>query len=178
MVNRPTESVANPPSTNEETESLSPAERRLRLVLGVVAVVVFGIVAITTSLSDRAPQALRQARDTQAQVVDDIEETFDVDVRRIVDRNDIPFENDDILHLIGWASGTTLVGFALRRYIRIEEIAVIVFAGSVLIEVAQPIYSDTRVFQIGDITTNALGVMIGLTLIVILQRLRPITEAP
>lgn len=157
---------------------LSESERRLRLILGLLAVGAFALVAVTTSLSDRAPQALRSARERQAQITDEIEETFDVDVRQIVDRNEIPFETDDILHLIGWTVGTIIVGTSLRRWIRIEELAVLVFAGSVLIEVAQPMYSATRQFQIGDITTNALGVMCGLTVIVILQRLRPIPEAP
>ncbi len=164
----------NPKVASRLTES----ERRMKLILGILAVAAFGIVAITTSLSDRAPQALRKARERQGQVTTQIEETFDVDVRRIVDRNDIPFETDDILHLTGWMVGTIIVGTSLRRWVRIEELAVLVFAGSVAIELAQPMYSSTRQFQIGDITTNALGVMCGLTVIVILQRLRPIPEAP
>ena len=157
---------------------LSESDRRTRLILGIFAVAMFAIVAVVTSLSDRAPNAIRNARDTQVQITQEIEETFDVDVSAIVDRNDIPFETDDLLHLTGWTIGTILAGFALRRWVRVEELAVLVFAGSVAIEVAQPMYSDTRVFQIGDITTNALGVMCGLTVPVILQRVQPIAEAP
>jgi hypothetical protein len=164
--------------TLTSTGDLDPEDRRRRFIFGTLAVVMFGIVAVTTSLSDSAPRALSKARETRSEITTQIEETFDVDVPSIVDRNDVPFETDDIMHLTGWTLGTILVGFSMRRWIRIEEVAVLVFIGSVCIEIAQPLWSTTRIFQIGDITTNALGVMCGLTVLVAYQRLRPISDAP
>ncbi len=131
------------------------AIRAFAALLG-VAVLLFNALLM---LSDRAPGALRR-------VGGDF-------VRRLFDRIDaseraadvladprLP-ESDAIVHIAVWAIAVALVGVAAWTWRGLLVGAVAVFAASLVVEVAQGRWSDTRAVEASDVRANAVGVVLG-----------------
>lgn len=123
----------------------------------------FLLLTIAFSLADRIPEQLSLADDRGTAAVSAVEDRLDVD---IADRDDIPWETSELAHLVGYFSGMVLLGLTFRRRFGAGEIAVALFALSIGLELAQPVLSSHRRFEIEDITINALGVMSGLAVVV------------
>jgi hypothetical protein len=130
------------------------ALRAMSALLGMGAVAF----AVALMLSDRAPGVLRRL--------------FGEDVRRLWDRidasqraqfvseADLPGP-DFVIHVVVWAVIVALVGMAIWTWRGLTATAVGSFAGSVVIELAQGRYSDTRSVELSDVVANGVGVAIG-----------------
>ena len=124
------------------------------------ALLAIGAVAFAAALmiSDRAPRALR--------------DLFGERVRRLWDRIDaseraqfvhearLP-EADFVIHVIVWAVIVMLVAMAVWTWRGLTLAVAGAFACSVIIELAQGRYSDTRSVELDDIVANGAGVAIG-----------------
>ena len=109
-------------------------------------------------LSDRAPGLLgRLAR------------RIDAGVGRAADAAgvDVPGRNvrvprsDFDVHLAIWAVAALLVGLAMWSWLSLMLGNGLVFAGSVVLELAQAGYSRTRTVEMADLAGNAVGVAAG-----------------
>lgn len=69
--------------------------------------------------------------------------------------------NDAIVHIGVWAVAMTLVGLAIWRWAPLLVAAILLFAGSVFVEVGQGRYSDTRAVEMSDVFANGVGVALG-----------------
>ncbi|MGB3736944.1 MAG: hypothetical protein WA964_18440 [Ilumatobacter sp.] len=69
--------------------------------------------------------------------------------------------NDAIVHIGVWAVAMVLVGLALWRWVPLIIGAVLLFAGSVFVEVGQGRYSDTRAVELSDVFANGVGITLG-----------------
>lgn len=69
--------------------------------------------------------------------------------------------NDAIVHIGVWAVAMTLVGLALWRWAPLIIAAMVMFAGSILVEVGQGRYSSTRAVEMTDVLANGVGVAVG-----------------
>lgn len=138
--------------------------------LGVLAMAGVVLVVLWFSLSSRGFSAVGDAADGARVVVRGVEETLDTD---LVSRSDVPWERDEVAHLVGWGSVMIAVGMLFRNRRSLGDLAVGVFAASVSIEFMQKLLTTTRQLEAEDISANALGVMVGLMLLVALERLVP-----
>jgi VanZ family protein len=114
--------------------------------------------AAALMLSDRAPSVLRRL--------------FGEDARRLWDRIDaseraqfvnqagVP-EADFVIHVMVWAVIVLLVAMAIWTWRGLTAVVAGVSASSVIIEVAQGRYSDTRSVELDDLVANGVGVAIG-----------------
>lgn len=146
------------------------ARGRLLAALGVVAATLAIIGVLWFSLSARGHSVVGGAADGARVVVRDVESRLD---RNIVDRSDVPWAADEVAHLIGWGGLTVVVGLLLRSRRSLADLAVGVFASSVVIEVLQKVLTTSRSMEAEDISANALGVVLGLMMLVALERLMP-----
>lgn len=165
-------------SKKPESERTPEKERStLRSVLGafVVLGVALGILAVLwLSLSARGHGVVGDAADGARVVVRGVESTLDTN---IIDRSDIPWKADEVAHLVGWGMITVVAGLLLRARRSISDIAVGVFAASFAVEILQQVATTSRTMQAEDVSANALGVMLGLMVLVAAERLiRPVPE--
>lgn len=151
------------------------AGSRLLATLGVLTMAALVIVVLWFSLSSRGLSAVGDAADGARVVVRGVEDTLDVD---LVSRSDVPWATDEIAHLVGWGSVMVAVGVLFRRRRTLGDLAVGVFAASIVIEFLQKVVTTTRQLEAEDISANALGVMLGLMFLVALERLAPPRRAP
>lgn len=149
-----------------------PSSQR-RSIVGALSVLVvaLGVIAVLwLSLSSRGFSVAGGAADQARIVVRGVESTLDTN---IVDRSDIPWELDEVAHLVGWSSVTIVAGFFLRSRRALSDIAVGAFGASFGIEILQGVLTTSRRMQAEDVSANALGVMLGLMVLVALERLVP-----
>lgn len=146
------------------------AGSRLAATLGVLALAVLVLVVLYFSLSTRGFAAVGDAADGARVVVRGVEETLDTD---LVSRSDVPWERDEVAHLIGWGSVMVVVGLLFRSRRSLGDLAVGVFGASIAIELMQKLFTSTRRLEAEDISANSLGVMLGLIFLVALERLMP-----
>lgn len=142
----------------------------MRSLAGAVVVigVAFGVlIVLWLSLSARGHGVVGDAADGARSVVREVESTLDTN---IIDRSDVPWEADEVAHLVGWGSITIAVGVLLRNRRSAGEVAVAVFAASFGVEVLQKLVTSTRRMEAEDVSANALGVMLGLMLLVAAER--------
>lgn len=114
--------------------------------------------AAALMISDRAPRVLRRL--------------FGEDVRRLWDRIDASeraqFVNeanlpgaDFVVHVVVWAVTVMLVAMAIWTWRGLTVAVGGVFASSVIIELAQGRFSDTRSVSLDDVVANGAGVALG-----------------
>ena len=163
---RPADTTAGPDSTSEKPMAGS----RLVATLGVLAMAGIVIAVLWFSLTSRGFAAVGDAADGARVVVRGVEDTLDVD---LVSRSDVPWAADEVAHLVGWGSVMLAVGLFFRRQRSLGDLAVGVFAASIAIEFLQKLLTTTRQLEAEDISANSLGVMLGLMLLVALERIAP-----
>jgi len=158
--------------TSNEIEDSQPVGGRSRLAaaLGVLAMAAVVLVVLYLSLSTRGFSAVGDAADGARIVVRGVEETLDTD---LVSRSDVPWERDEVAHLVGWGSVMVLAGLLFRTRRSLGDLAVGVFAGSIVVELMQKLLTNTRRLEAEDISANSLGIMVGLMFLVALERLWP-----
>ncbi|NNE72591.1 MAG: hypothetical protein HKN26_02920 [Acidimicrobiales bacterium] len=83
----------------------------------------------------------------------------------VIDRQDIPFQPDEIGHLLLWGGGMVVLGL-LRRSVKTDVIAVGLFGASVGFEFLQATITTSRSLQITDIAANGFGIVLGLCIVV------------
>jgi len=159
-----------PQPVDETADTGSLAGSRLVATLGVLAMAGFVLLVLWLSLSSRGFSAVGDAAEGARVVVRGVEETLDAD---LVSRSDVPWERDEVAHLIGWGSIMVVAGMAFRNRRSLSDIAVGVFGASIAIEVMQKLFTSTRELEAEDISANSLGVMVGLMFLVALHRLVP-----
>ena len=164
-----------PPDSDVPTRTDDqPQKSFARSLAGAVAVigVAFAVlVVLWLSLSARGHGVVGDAADGARIVVREVESTLDTN---IIDRSDVPWEADEVAHLVGWGSITIAAGVLLWNRRSAGEIAVAVFAASFGVEILQKLVTSSRRMEAEDVSANALGVMLGLMLLVAAERvLRP-----
>lgn len=147
---------------------------RLLATLAVLAMACLVLVVLWLSLTSRGFAAVDGAADGARIVVRGVEDTLDTD---LVGRSDVPWERDEIAHLVGWGGVMVVVGLLLHTRRSLSDLAVGVFAASISIEFMQKLLTATRKLEAEDISANALGVMVGLMFLVALERLVPLRSA-
>lgn len=139
---------------------LSPRYRPPIVLRAFLALLGVGAMAFAAALmiSDRAPSVLRRL--------------FGEDVRRLWDRidaseraqfvneADLP-EADFVVHVVVWAVTVMLVAMAIWTWRGLSVAVGGVFASSVIIELAQGRFSDTRSVSLDDVVANGVGVVLG-----------------
>lgn len=142
--------------------SLGPAHRpplALRVFIGFLAVGA-GAFNIALMLSDRAPGLSRRLFGDFAQRLSDRLNPADRIGAITQGRNT---GNDDIVHIGVWAVAMTLVGLALWKWAPLIVATVVLFLGSIVVEIAQGRYSSSRNVERSDIIANGIGVAFGVT---------------
>ena len=163
------------PRRDEEIDESERSPLRPIVSALVVLGVVVGVLGVLWfSLSSRGPAVVGGAADQARDVVQGVESTLGTN---IIDRSDIPWESDDVAHLVGWGSVTLAVGFLLRSRRSLGDIAVGVFAASFGIEVLQKLVTTSRNMSAEDVSANALGIMLALMVLVAAERLLPVKQA-
>ncbi len=130
----------------------------------------FAGLAIVVSLSDRAPDVGRRIADMVQDVWHRVETALAIDI----DREAIPWSADEIAHLLLWGGGMVLLGVALRNRYRPDRIAVGLFAASITLEILQVLVTAHRSLSLADGAANAVGIMLGLTVVVGIELVWPI----
>lgn len=137
-----------------------------RVFAGLIAL---GAVAFNAALmlSDRAPAALQRVSGGLARR---LSERLDADQRsRLAELSgDGRADSDFVVHVGVWAVATVLVGIAVWSWGGLALGAVAVFAGSLVVEFGQGVWSDTRSVESDDIVANAVGVGAGACVVVVL----------
>ncbi len=140
--------------------ALGPTHRpplALRVFIGFLAVGA-GAFNIALMLSDRAPGLSRRLFGDFAQRLADRLNPADRIGTLTQGRNT---GNDDIVHIGVWAVAMTLVGLALWKWAPLVIAAVVLFVGSVFVEIAQGRYSSSRNVERSDVIANGIGVAFG-----------------
>ena len=166
---------STPVSSRTDVDELGPEVkplRRSRLVatLAVLAMTAVVLVVLFFSLTSRGFAAVDDAAGGARSVVRGVEETLNTD---LVSRSDVPWERDELAHLLGWGSVMVVTGLFFRSRRSLGDLAVGVFASSVSIEFMQKLFTANRQLEAEDISANALGTMVGLMFLVALERLAP-----
>ncbi len=128
-----------------------------RVVPMLLALAAFAVNAVVL-LSDRAPGLLRR-----------LSRRIDAGVDRAaeVTRLDGPARNvrlpqsDFDVHVAIWAVAALLVGLAMWSWSSLLVGNGLVFAASVVLELAQAGYTRSRAVQLADVAANAVGVLAG-----------------
>lgn len=157
-------------SDDDPTQDKPMGGSRLVATLGVLAMAAMVLVVLVFSLTSRGFSAVGDAADGARTVVRGVEETLDTD---LVSRSDVPWERDEVAHLVGWGSVMVAVGLLFRNRRSLGDLAVGVFAASITIEFMQKLLTTTRRLEAEDISANALGIMVALMFLVALERLKP-----
>ena len=131
----------------------------------------FAVVAVVLSLSDVVPVVLRGVLDAAIVFWRRFELAFGIDLD--IDQNAIPWSSDEIAHLVLWGGGMILVGLTLRHRQRSDRVAVGLFGASVLLEVLQAFVTASRSLTLSDAAANGLGIMLGLTVVVVADLVMP-----
>jgi hypothetical protein len=159
--------------------------RPLRAFIGLVAVAALIFNALLM-LSDRAPGALRRIG---GGFMRRLFERIDAGDRAaaVLDDPRLP-QSDAIVHVAVWAIAVVLVGLAVWSWIGLLIGAVVVFAGSIVVEAAQRRYTDSRAVEASDIRANLAGVVLGTAFVALcyltysavasLFRVRPRANSP
>lgn len=160
-------------STADQRDETSQYRRRFGAALMVIAVALGVVAVLWLSLSSRGFAVVGDAADGARVVVRGVEGQLDTN---LVDRSDIPWAADEVAHLLGWSSLMVIVGLGFRARRSLADLAVGLFAASIGIEVMQKVFISGRSMEAEDISANALGIMLGLMLLVALERLWPARE--
>jgi len=143
---------------------LNPAQS-LRLLPSktVLLIAAFVATAMTLSLSDRMPAVWAGVIGLFIRLGRIVERGFAID---LLDRKDVPWQADEIGHVLLWGTGMVVIGFWARRAFRADAVAVALFLASVGIEILQGFASQQRTTSFSDIVANSTGIMIGLCVVV------------
>lgn len=144
------------------------APRRTRRWGAVVVAGAFVLLTVAASLSDRVPSAMSRATSRLGQLGRAVEQRLDIDV---VNRDDIPWSAMQLAHLLGWFGGMVLFGLMARRRWSPAAIAIALFAFGGVVEVGQARFSQVRTFELDDLAMNAIGILVGLGVVVTCDRL-------
>jgi hypothetical protein len=157
---------------SEVGEMVDQQVSRTRVVapLGVMVMAVTVIAVLWLSLSSRGFSAIGDASEGARIVVRGVEGRLDTN---IIDRSDVPWGADEVAHLLGWGALMIMVGLIFHRRWGLGDLAVGVFAASIGIEFLQKLVTTSRSMEAEDISANSLGVMLGLMVLVALERLVP-----
>ena len=167
----PLKPLSSRPTVDKTHPKAKPmAGSRLAATLAVLAMAGLVLVVLWFSLSSRGHSAVEDAGGAARDVVGAVEDTLNAD---LVSRSDVPWERDEVAHLVGWGSVMMATGFLFRSRRSLGDLAVGVFAASVSIELMQKLFTANRQLEAEDISANSLGIMVGLMFLVALERLAP-----
>jgi len=143
-----------------------PRHRPPLALRAVIAVVGVGALLFNAALmlADRAPGLLR---DVGGDFVRRLFARIDTGGRgaELLDDPRLP-ESDAIVHFAVWAIAVVLVGWALWSWVGLFVGACAVAAASLVIEVGQGRWSDTRAVEASDAAANLAGVAAGTAFVV------------
>jgi len=140
-----------------DSSNIRPVRRPsigLRAVFGLLSLVVV-LFNVALMLSDRAPRALRRVF---GDAVVRLSERIDATARLPAEQ--LP-ESDVVVHIVVWAIAMVLVGLTIWTWRGLLISSLAVLATSALVEIAQGVYSSSRVVERSDAMANAVGVVVG-----------------
>jgi hypothetical protein len=111
---------------------------------------------VTLMLADRAPGLLR---DVFGDAAERLSERIDASAR-LPSTERLP-ESDFLVHIGLWSLAAVLVGWTVWSWRGLLLGSLALLAGSMFVEAAQGIYTDTRAVEASDVAGNALGVVLG-----------------
>ena len=111
---------------------------------------------VALMLADRAPALLRDVFGDAAERLSDR-----IDASARLPSSDRLPESDFLVHIGLWGVAAVLVGWTVWSWRGLLLGSLALLAGSMFVEAAQGIYSDTRAVEASDVTANALGVGLG-----------------
>lgn len=134
---------------------------------GVVALLALGAVLsnVALLLSDRAPGLLRLLFGDFARRLSKRLDTGGRAGDALGARN---VGNDSLVHFGLWAVATILIGIAVWSWIGLATSALAISASSLVIEIAQGRYSDTRSVEAKDAFFNLMGIASGTVAVAVL----------
>ena len=124
-------------------------------------------------LSDRAPGLLGRLARRIDVGVDQAANAAGIDVPS---RNVRVPRSDFDVHVAIWAVAALLVGLAMWSWLSLLLGNGLVFAGSVVLELAQAGYSRSRTVELNDIAGNALGIALGTLAVAVFAALWRVTR--
>ncbi len=140
-----------------QTRPAARPSRAFRAFVGLLAVGA-GLFNVALMLSDRAPALTERIfGDFAGRLTDRLNRSEQIG-SLTEGRNP---GNDAIVHIGVWFVAMVLVGLAIWRWAPLIIAAVLLFAGSVLIEIGQGRYSSTRNVEMSDVFANGAGVTLG-----------------
>jgi hypothetical protein len=135
--------------------------RGLASVLALVAMVA----TVAVLLSARAPGILDDVSDGISTRLDQRAPEARDAAERAVRRTGVE-EPDALAHIGLWAGAMVLAGLATWSWGSLAAVVLVVFAGSTGLEVVQEQVSPTRITERSDLVANAVGIGVGLALVV------------
>lgn len=131
-----------------------------------VALVGVAVVASNAAimLSDRAPGLLRRIT---LGLAERISRRLDTRTPAALARDPRLPDGDMLVHIGVWAAATILVGWALWSWGGVLIGSAGVLMTSYVVEFMQERVTDTRVFDIGDLAANTLGVLLGAAVVAV-----------
>ncbi|MEM7092803.1 MAG: hypothetical protein AAF567_07365 [Actinomycetota bacterium] len=132
--------------------------RRINRLVAFGAVLTFGLAAVWLLWADRGTILGDRIVWT---LIDLWRAGEDVSGLDVVNRNDIPFELDEVGHAVLWAVGTLILGWFGAGLLPLRHIVAGVAGISLAAELGQPLVSNNRGIEASDVVANLIGVGIG-----------------
>lgn len=143
----------------------SPRQRPPIALRALVALVAMAMVLFNAALmlSDRAPGVTRALGGDFAERL-----SARIDARgriaQVAGDPRLP-ESDTLVHIGVWAVAMALVGMAVWTWRALLVAAIAVLGLSVVVELGQARWSDTRIVEFSDVRANTVGVLIGVVFV-------------
>lgn len=91
-------------------------------------------------------------------------------------------QSDTDVHIVAWGALMVAAGVVVWSWRALPLTAAVVFGLSVSVEIGQELFTDIRSFEVSDIVANAIGVALGVGVMVVLHlvwtALRPGARSP
>ena len=143
------------------------APRWLRAFLAVGALAA-GSFSVALLLSDRAPGVVRSVLGPR---IERLWNRVDLAGPSAELAGEAASQPDLVLHLVIWAVVSVLAVLAVWSWRATPLVAVVVAVGSLVIELGQDVWSDTRAVERSDMAANLLGTGIGVAVAVVVMGL-------
>lgn len=135
--------------------------------LATVALVILGGIVAVLSFADSAPDVIRGFLRSAARVISGVQDLVGV---QLIDVRNLPFEWDTAGHFVLWAAVAVIGRWALRHRVTAVSLGLGCFAASYLVEIGQSVLTVSRRPDLRDLAANALGIVVGLVLVVAAER--------
>lgn len=142
----------------------------IRRFLAAVVLLAVAASAVVLLLSDRALSVYDRLVERALDRAGDLRDRLGL--HDVIERGDIPIGATSAGHVVLCAAATVLAGVVLRHRARPWLVATVVFAAAAAFEAVQPLLSDSREQEVGDLSANGVGVLVGFVVLSLVLRIR------